>query len=782
MSAYKAGASVVAVVLAAFCAQEASAGIVDEAVTTLFRYYSSDEATPKKRREEPEMLKTSNYAGNQAELSEVESAMGRARQSLLKLGAEHVSGPPPSPLRMMEVAQERASLVAKAVNSRQTALPWRPEPKPISAGSARSDDLRQAMSSAETALAAISAAQQEEASAKAAEFDRVLLKDSPLRQAQGLMNRIGGYLRGPTAPPVPKSRCTENCEKVPSGPGASGLLDSVPPLEPGKCIDDCNGRGSCSMGTCKCTDGWGGDACDMKTCPEDCNGRGSCVEGTCACDTAFYGPACENARCPKDCSQNGYCESGKCVCYFGWKGQSCDKHTTADPPRATASTLVNRAPMPARSHIGSAMKEAKRLAPPSCPLDCSKRGMCELDGTCTCSDGYSGLGCENHCPAGCSGRGECTGGMCVCEYGWSGPDCSVPLCCNGHGKCPIPGVCKCYKGWTGGQCELEEVCPDPDCSGHGTCFLGSCNCAFGWTGGACQLMVPPVLAPGAGAAAGGMLMPGAMAGGMMQPVMQRPPLGATALAATAAEAEAAGAAPAAAAAASAATDGVSLLISGEDPKKADAPSCNAPHGRWSDEFDSCVCTSPYHGERCEEKHCPDYESSEDGTECSGRGVCQQGKCFCLPGFGKANGSSGENICADSVCKADCGEHGSCKDGECACKKGWKGDTCREPDCGEDDCNGNGQCLFPAIGRPGRCKCDEGYAPPFCAEKLALLQSSPGAVDDHAQSKTPAIVNLGEATHAVEVEGTPTVIHHRRHAEILLQRHHRHREISAVRLS
>lgn len=356
----------------------------------------------------------------------------------------------------------------------------------------------------------------------------------------------------------------------------------------------------------------------------------------------------------------------------------------------------------------------------------------------------------------------------MCEYGWSGADCSLPLCCNGHGKCPIPGVCKCYKGWLGKECEIEKVCPDPDCSGHGTCFLGSCNCAFGWTGKACQLMVPPKLAPGAGAAAGGFIPPGAMAGAIAPPVMQPPP-----------PVAAAAPAPADAAGANNATDDVSLLRSGQGPDGLmGPPSCNEPHGRWSKEFESCLCTSPYHGERCEKKHCPDYESSEDGTECSGRGVCQVGRCFCLPGFGKASGTSGPNICADSVCKADCGQHGSCKDGECVCKKGWKGDTCREPDCGEDDCHGNGRCLFPAIGRPGRCKCDEGYAPPFCEELLVV----PGQVSDVTVEQLSAVLSLGETTHAVEVHGTPTVVHHRRHPEILLQRHRQHKEMSSVRLN
>eukprot|EP00435_Cladocopium_sp_Y103_P036673 s3148_g9.t1 len=147
-----------------------------------------------------------------------------------------------------------------------------------------------------------------------------------------------------------------------------------------------------------------------------------------------------------------------------------------------------------------------------------------------------------------------------------------------------------------------------------------------------------------------------------------------------------------------------------------APSCNAPHGRWSDDVGVCICQAPYHGESCEEKHCPDWDGTEGGKECSGNGVCQQGKCFCLPGFGLANQSSkAENICADVVCPADCGAHGSCEDGQCRCEPGWQGSTCREPQC-EDECNGHGLCIFPQPGLPGACRCEEDYLPPTCAER------------------------------------------------------------------
>lgn len=98
-------------------------------------------------------------------------------------------------------------------------------------------------------------------------------------------------------------------------------------------------------------------------------------------------------------------------------------------------------------------------------------------------------------------------------------------------------------------------------------------------------------------------------------------------------------------------------------------------------------------------------SLREGKECSGNGVCQQGKlgqqwasefsvrkCFCLPGcgwhscamclcsgqvwFGKQVFRSRESLClgcknnmeinqgADVVCPASCGSHGECQDGEC----------------------------------------------------------------------------------------------------------------------
>ena len=49
---------------------------------------------------------------------------------------------------------------------------------------------------------------------------------------------------------------------------------------------------------------------------------------------------------------------------------------------------------------------------------------------------------------------------CFCEPGWSGRDCTTPVCspeCLG-GRCVAPGVCECSNGWVGAACD-ERPCP-----------------------------------------------------------------------------------------------------------------------------------------------------------------------------------------------------------------------------------------------------------------------------------------------------------------------------------
>lgn len=609
-----------------------------------------------------------------------------------------------------DVAAERAKRIAAAVKARRTQQKVE-APAPLQPAAANPELLKEALQASHNALLTAASVHDAEESRRAAAANEAILADSPLRDATGIMDKIGRYLKpaSTTLGFVPHTTT--------QGPNAS-KLEAPMKAKSGECLDNCNGHGSCANGVCSCGAGWTGEACDIVTCPSNCNARGSCIGGSCACNFAFYGAACEYPRCKNDCNGHGYCDSGKCVCNAGYHGAACDEFK--EPQPVTPAVVSLEPSQEAAERVSSFGEKVRSIAPPSCPEDCNQRGRCELDGTCTCIANYTGLACEHHCPSSCNGQGTCTGGQCVCFFGWGGVDCSMAMCCNGHGDCPTPGSCKCHPGWMGEQCEIEIKCPDPDCSGHGTCFLGTCRCQAGWAGAACHQYVPPPLPPGQTAMAG--VMPGGTgAFAPMQgyragaPVEVYPGMiGAAGLPLSLAQ--------------------QAKHETGQSAKEAmqvqGSPDCNAPHGRWSEDLKACVCEAPHHGERCEEKHCDDWDGTEGGTECSGNGVCQQGKCFCLPGFGLANNSSNAaNICADMVCLADCGSHGECKDGACICETGWQGATCAEPKC-LDDCSGHGRCLFPHPDAPAECLCQDGYTAPNCAERIS--EASPPLRGRHVE--------------------------------------------------
>ena len=98
--------------------------------------------------------------------------------------------------------------------------------------------------------------------------------------------------------------------------------------------------------------------------------------------------------------------------------------------------------------------------------------------------------CEPTCPNNCSGNGTCSAdGICTCQAGWTGSDCSQRTCpnnCSGNGTCSADGICTCQAGWTGSDCS-QRTCPN-NCSGNGTCQNGSCACQPEWTGDDCSAL------------------------------------------------------------------------------------------------------------------------------------------------------------------------------------------------------------------------------------------------------------------------------------------------------
>ena len=311
--------------------------------------------------------------------------------------------------------------------------------------------------------------------------------------------------------------CSE-CKRTHTGPNC----ELVCPLFDRKI---CSDHGRCTFindsmtifPTCQCSTGYYGSSCEL-ACPGDppCSGHGECVEsnGTHACSCYqdsvqgyWEGTSCDHCSvshnqstgclklCPTTtrgvCNGYGICAEGRCYCH-----------------RDTADDLYN--------HCGDNCEFS------SIPNFRDPGGGC-LECTCVyCTDhAYYGVSCNRRCPGyvvqndssivACSGHGSCdegitATGLCLCDYGYGGLDCSI-LCpqnpetmvpCSGQhrGFCNTTQAgtfCTCGAAFAGIACELN--CPTVSgqvCAGHGACWNGrlgngTCKCDVGWAGSACNV-------------------------------------------------------------------------------------------------------------------------------------------------------------------------------------------------------------------------------------------------------------------------------------------------------
>lgn len=119
----------------------------------------------------------------------------------------------------------------------------------------------------------------------------------------------------------------------------------------------------------------------------------------------------------------------------------------------------------------------------------------------------------------------------------------------------------------------------------------------------------------------------------------------------------------------------------------------------------------------------------DGSDvvCSGRGVCECGKCVCEQSrLGAVYGKYCE--LDDFSCPYEggllCGSRGVCVLGECACDDGWTGDSCGCPvstaTCQSPNgllCSGRGKCVC------GKCMCDDPQLSGDFCERCPACQST-----------------------------------------------------------
>ncbi|KAM5147930.1 tenascin-N isoform 1-T2 [Mantella aurantiaca] len=234
-------------------------------------------------------------------------------------------------------------------------------------------------------------------------------------------------------------------------------------------------------------------------------------------------------------------------------------------------------------------------------------------GICQCDEGWEGPDCSTRsCPGNCGGNGVCIDGVCQCAEGFSGDDCSIKKCaydCGKFGTC-VNGVCVCIEPYSGPACRKKK-CP-VDCSPHGKCVDGVCQCAEGFTGLDCKEKKCAVDCRPNGRCVNGVCV---------------------------------------------CDEG----FIGDDCSTEIASLCSG-NGRYDLATGTCVCDAGWEGPDCSQKSCI--------PACGENGKCVNGVCVCNVGFLGPT-------CQELDCLINCGENGHCDGGQCFCDEGFFGESCSE---------------------------------------------------------------------------------------------------------
>ena len=141
-------------------------------------------------------------------------------------------------------------------------------------------------------------------------------------------------------------------------------------------------------------------------------------------------------------------------------------------------------------YIADTKNNRIRAISASCTQICENGGRCIGPDFCSCAQGWTGVDCTKPvCSSSCGLNSLCVApNTCGCKPGYKGQYCDIATCvqtCHNDGICSSPDTCSCTTGWFDSNC-TTPVCAQT-CANGGNCIgPNTCKCPTEWGGNDCR--------------------------------------------------------------------------------------------------------------------------------------------------------------------------------------------------------------------------------------------------------------------------------------------------------